>query len=134
MIRPHVQPVVPEWLQRLIKFGGWGIFSFTLINVFLVVGHELVGLKEEAAFAVALVLVQAINFWMSSLYIFTPTQKLNSQITRYITVSIGARIFDFILFSVLLNTFVHHYMAASAITIILSFFSKFVLFYLWVFR
>ena len=103
----------PEWLKALVRFLQVGAVSFFL-GLSITAGlHELAGLSEELAYAIALVCVFATNFVLLRSWTYDGRgRSVRSQLGRFFVASVifrGSEYVGFLLVHSLLDV---HYLIA----------------------
>ena len=118
---------MPPTLHKLLKFLAVGIPAFLIaipLNWFLV---ENLLWPKPAAYAVVLVVQVTINFFACILFVFKrdPSKNLASQFLIFMSGILAARVLDWGLYSLLVNTTPIHYIAIQFLNVIVFSLAKF---------
>lgn len=118
-----------------VRFGVAACVCF-VVNLGLTIGlHELIGLPEEVAFAIAIASVLVISFMMLRFWVY-PEQTLGigRQFLAHLTTNLGFRVTEYVTFLLLHSVLGLYYVYATIIVMGIAFPTKFLFYRLVVFR
>ncbi len=87
--------------------------------------HEILGLSPGISFAVALACAYIINFFNNRKWVFTSDAEVFPQTVRFLAVSLGFRLAEYLVFLLLYSALGLHYLAAVLISLLSFYFLKF---------
>lgn len=116
-------------MQSLFRFGGAGALSFSInvgLTAFL---HEVLGVLEEIAFAISLVVAFIVNFITCRYYVFDGRSgDVRKQLLAHLVLSLFFRGTEYLGFLLLHTVMGLPYLLAVVTVLVVSFAAKF-LFY-----
>ncbi len=113
--------------SRLVRFAVTGGLAFALNLSITVSMHELLGVSEELAFAVALVTVFVFTFASCRYFIFPGVGgSMRRQIVLFAVSSLGFRCAEYVAFLVVHSVIGVGYVVAVVAVLAVSFVSKFI--------
>ena len=126
----------------LQRWGDWPFLRYTIVgglsfslNIGLTMFlHEIFGVAEQIAFAIALVTVFIINFVLARQVIFNADGLIYPQFIRFIGTSIVVRGGEYVLFLTLLSLTDVNYIIIVTFVSIISFILKFFVYKILVFK
>ncbi|MFP4004293.1 MAG: GtrA family protein, partial [Alphaproteobacteria bacterium] len=122
---PHTAGARRASFRRYVLVGALGF----ALNLALASGfHEWLGLSENAAAALSLACVFALNFVLARIWIYRDRGNWRGQLVRFGAVSASARLGEYALFFVLSNGAGINYLLALAAAQAISFVAKFFLY------
>jgi putative flippase GtrA len=95
--------------------------------------HELVGMGEEIAVAVALFTAFCLNFFMARIYVFRSGGAVVPQLVRFAGASLAFRLAEYLAFLALHLWLDLFYVLAVAVVLVVSFVLKFLFYRVFVF-
>jgi len=118
---------MPSFVPKLLKFLAVGIPAFLIaipLNIYLV---DHLGWPKPAAYALVLLIQVTINFFACILFVFKrdESRSMAAQFTLFMSGILVARLLDWGLYSVLVNTVPVHYIAIQFFNVILFSLAKF---------
>jgi putative flippase GtrA len=135
--------VLRKGIQGLSARIGVGVLIryllLTGLSIFLVfsvtfVSHELLGLSENVAVAIALFVAFVVNFSTAKFIVFRSSGCWKKQALKFLVVSVSFRASEYLGFYILFNVFQIHYILALGIVLMLSLVFKFITYKYWVFN
>jgi putative flippase GtrA len=111
-------------ILNLSKYYFVGAFSYFYITGLTFYFHEYIHLSETYSFALSVISALFINFIFLKRFVFKSKKKISTSSSRYLLLSLISRVFEILIFSVLLN-FGIYYLFASTSTMIVSSLSKY---------
>ncbi len=87
--------------------------------------HEILGIPPGIAFAVALACAYAVNFFNNRKWVFASDAAAVPQVVRFLSVSLGFRLAEYLVFLLLFNILGIHYLFAVLISLSSFYFLKF---------
>lgn len=118
------------------QFACLSAFSFIMQLAGTAFFHEIMGIREEAAYGMTLALVFLVNFSVMRYWIYKGSRRnraFASQFFLTVITSVIFRIIEFCIFLVLFHQFGLYYLLAIGIGISLSFLLKFLVYHFIVF-
>ena len=121
-----ISPATP-FLTSLVRYGLVSALSFVSILGITAFLHEIIGAGEEWAFAIALVSVFFLNFWLMRMFVYPgQTRGAAGQFLQTLGASLGFRVLEYAAFLLLHTGLGMQYLATSAVVLIASFCAKFI--------
>jgi putative flippase GtrA len=87
--------------------------------------HELLGISPGISFAVALACAYIVNFFNNRKWVFSSDAEVFPQTVRFLAVSLGFRLAEYLVFLLLYGALGLHYLAAVLISLFSFYFLKF---------
>lgn len=87
--------------------------------------HEILGIPPGISFAVALACAYIVNFFNNRKWVFSSDAEVFPQTVRFLAVSLGFRLAEYLVFLLLYITLGLHYLAAVLISLCSFYFLKF---------
>ena len=129
---------LPRWMPAAVlaegaRFLGTGLVLFPLGLGVSALLHDIVGLRPEAATAIAIGVMLLTGFVMARNYIFCAPGDIRRQLPRFLLVSCAMRGAEYVLFLLLFQLARFNYLVAMALALGTSSLLKFVFYRSWVF-
>jgi putative flippase GtrA len=109
-----------------LRFALLGAFSFSVNFGLTVLLHEVVGVREEIAFAVALALTTVMNFFAMRIFVYPGREgRILAQFGLFVVSSLGFRSLEYALFLVFHTWLGLPYKLVLIATLVTTFVTKF---------
>jgi putative flippase GtrA len=110
------------------RFVGYGLISYAFGVGLSALLREVIGLHEEVAVGLTLVVLFVLNFWLARRFVFRATGHKGKQFVRFVSTSLAMRGAEYVVFLTLLRVLHHHYLLALTIAMGFSGLAKFLLY------